>query len=228
MALHGHYVIWLVALSYAIAASGSFIALHLAPPWAGRLSVEEPARVRGVLPSGVTLGLTIWAMHFAGMSAFNLEGAHVGYELPATLLSLVVAVVFTAIGFSALALLHEPREAIVVASIPMASGILSMHFLGMMAMTRVRMHFDPGLVVLSAAIALLASMAALWMSTLEDHLLRRIGSALIMAVGICGMHYTGMAAAHFAPDAGRQIHRGFDPDLSSGAPAGIDSKEEVP
>src|SRR5439155_9077765 len=28
----------------------------------------------------------------------------------------------------------------------------------------------------------------------------RIGAALIMAAAICGMHYTGMAAAQFAPD----------------------------
>jgi NO-binding membrane sensor protein with MHYT domain len=73
-----------------------------------------------------------------------------------------------------------------------------MHFLGMMAMTGTRIHFEPDLVLFAAAIALVASMAALWMTTLPVGLYRRIGSALVMGLAICGMHYTGMAAAHFS------------------------------
>lgn len=199
MTMRGHYEPWLVALSFVIAAFGSYIALRLAPAWSGRSAIGEAGRVRGVLPSGTTLGLTIWAMHFTGMAAFHVHGVTISYLWPATVLSLVVAVVFTILGFATLTLLHEPREALIVAGIPMASGILSMHFLGMMAMAGdLHLHFEPGLVIGAGAIALFASIAALWMTTLRQRLLSRMGSALVMAVAICGMHYTGMAAAHFS------------------------------
>ena len=74
MTLHGHYNLWLVFLSYCIAVCGSYAALGMVLPWAGRLAIEERRRVRGVLPSGVALGVTIWAMHFTGMAAFSIDG----------------------------------------------------------------------------------------------------------------------------------------------------------
>ena len=198
MALAGHYNPWLVALSFIIAAAGSYVALRLAPPWAGRMDADEGLRVRGVLPSAVALGVTIWSMHFTGMAAFHLHGTAISYDWAPTVLSLSVAIIFTAIGFATLTLLHQPFEALLLAGIPMGCGILAMHFLGMLAMSgNMTMHFDPPMVVAAGAIALVASIAALWMSTLEQRGLSRMGSAVVMAIAICGMHYTGMAAAHF-------------------------------
>jgi NO-binding membrane sensor protein with MHYT domain len=206
MTLHGHYNLWLVFLSYCIAVCGSYAALGMVLPWAGRLAIEERRRVRGVLPSGVALGVTIWAMHFTGMAAFSIDGTPISYDWAPTILSMVVAVLFTLIGFAALTLLHEPTEALFIAGVPMASGILSMHFLGMMVMSgEMRMHFDASLVVAAGLIALVASIGALWMTTLTKRLLSRIGAALVMGAAICGMHYTGMAAAHFSVATDRML-----------------------
>ena len=212
MTLHGQYNLWLVLLSYVIAAGGSFTALGMAPAWAGHLNVEERSRVRGVMPSGVALGVTIWAMHFTGMAAFRIHGTAISYDWAPTILSLVVAVLFTALGFATLTLLHEPKEALLVAGVPMASGILSMHFLGMLAMAgNMKMHFEPNLVIAAGLIALVASVGALWLATLPKRLPSRIGAALVMGAAICGMHYTGMAAAHFkaptSPPPCARIHR---------------------
>ncbi|MDX1516023.1 MAG: ATP-binding protein, partial [Woeseiaceae bacterium] len=62
-------------------------------------------------------------------------------------------------------------------------------------------------VVLSIAIAVVAASAALWiMLSLIDNRSRHIaklklGAAMIMGIAICGMHYTGMAAAGYVPAA---------------------------
>src|SRR5205823_5489017 len=57
----------------------------------------------------------------------------------------------------------------------------------------------------SIAIAIAASHAALWIAfTLRSGSdwmrFAKFGSAIIMGLAITGMHYTGMAAARFAPD----------------------------
>jgi predicted signal transduction protein with EAL and GGDEF domain len=88
----------------------------------------------------------------------------------------------------------------------MGIGIASMHYTGMAAM---RMSppiaYDPALFVASVVIAAGASLAALWIAFQLRHkfsgaaILAKLGSALVMGVAITGMHYTGMAAASFAP-----------------------------
>jgi signal transduction histidine kinase len=62
------------------------------------------------------------------------------------------------------------------------------------------------LFILSIVIAIAASVAALWIAfqlrleTILSAFWRKAGSALVMGAAISGMHYTGMAAANFAPN----------------------------
>ena len=66
--------------------------------------------------------------------------------------------------------------------------------------------YDPALFIASVIIAIAASLAALWIAFQLRRkrpgtaILAKIGSALLMGFAIAGMHYTGMAAAEFAPD----------------------------
>lgn len=192
MVLSGHYDLWLVGLSYLIAALASYVALRLSPHCApdGR---PGPA---GVIPAAVTLGIGIWGMHFTGTAAYHLHGLVITYRWYLTVLSLVVAVGFTAIGFATLSLLPGDVEGPLVAGIPMAAGILSMHFLGMMAMRgEMDIRYEAGPVIAAGAIALFASTAALWLSTLRSGMRGQLLSAGVMGAAICGMHYTGMQAA---------------------------------
>jgi diguanylate cyclase (GGDEF)-like protein len=65
--------------------------------------------------------------------------------------------------------------------------------------------YDPALFIASVIIAIVASLAALWIAfQLRQKysavaILAKLGSALVMGLAITGMHYTGMAAAEFAP-----------------------------
>jgi NO-binding membrane sensor protein with MHYT domain len=60
-------------------------------------------------------------------------------------------------------------------------------------------HYDQTLVIASLAIAVVASIAALWLAFNMRGKWQMLGSALVMGVAVCGMHYTGMAAASFMP-----------------------------
>jgi diguanylate cyclase (GGDEF)-like protein len=152
------------------------------------------------------MGIGIWSMHFIGMLAFRLP-IPMAYEPKVTIASLLIA-----IGVAAFALYVVSRNALgaprlALAGSVMGLGIAAMHYLGMAAL-----EIAPGIrynvfaVLVSLAIAITGSCVALWLAfalrseTVSSVLLKRIGSAMAMGLAIAGMHYSGMAAAHFSPD----------------------------
>lgn len=73
-----------------------------------------------------------------------------------------------------------------------------------MGMAAMRMqattHYDMGIVVLSVVIAVVAATAALWLAFNLRGTAQMLVAAVVMAVAVCGMHYTGMYAATFVPN----------------------------
>src|SRR5690606_10835433 len=56
------------------------------------------------------------------------------------------------------------------------------------------------IVVLSVVIAVIASMAALWIAfTVRTHW-QKLASAVVMGVAVCGMHYTAMYGFSMTPN----------------------------
>lgn len=202
-ALVGHYNFTLVALSYLIAIVASYVALDMA----GRLQAEQNRfRIFYWLSGGAfAMGAGIWSMHFIGMLAFALP-MPMYYEPLLTALSMVVA-----IGASGLALFLVRAQKynqiyVIAGGFFMGLGIATMHYTGMAAMLKeVNIRYLPGIFFLSILIAIIASEAALWLSlksnagSIKQQLQLKIISALIMGAAICGMHYTGIAAAIFTP-----------------------------
>ena len=98
----------------------------------------------------------------------------------------------------------------------MGIGIWSMHFLGMLAFRLpIRMGYDPVITLISALIAIAFSAFALWI-VCQNTLSRRrlvIGS-LVMGAGVCGMHFTGMAAMRISPPSGHAMTMGGASALS--------------
>jgi NO-binding membrane sensor protein with MHYT domain len=147
------------------------------------------------------MGIGIWSMHFIGMLAFRIE-MPLAYDVATTLLSMIVA-----IGASGFALFIGSRKHIgvnrlCISGFVMGIGIAGMHYTGMAAMKMdATLTYDPLLFVVSIILAVVASIAALWIaftlaSRVDDHVGYKIGAAL-MGLAICGMHYTGMAAANY-------------------------------
>ncbi|AOE85665.1 putative bifunctional diguanylate cyclase/phosphodiesterase [Pseudomonas sp. TCU-HL1] len=197
--LTGSYDYSLVLISLLVAILASYTALDLA----GRVtSSQGRGAVLWIAGGAIAMGIGIWSMHFIGMLAFSLP-IPLGYDLPLTLLSLLIAVLVSGFALWLVSQPEQPLWQLLCGAVAMGAGISSMHYLGMHAMRMVPgIDYDPGLFYLSLAIAVAASGAALWIAFRLRHdtpfvRLARVGAALVMGVAIVGMHYTGMAAANF-------------------------------
>src|SRR5882762_1756301 len=199
----GTYDLRLVALSVVVAAIASYAALDLA----GRVSTSKgKASAAWLLGGALAMGTGIWSMHFIGMLAFSLP-VPLAYDLGITLLSMLAAV-----ATSGVALYTVRRPAMTpgnftLAGTIMGAGICVMHYTGMAAMQMSPpIEYDPVLFIASVLIAVVASLSALWIAfQLRQRysaiaVFAKLGSAVVMGFAITGMHYTGMAAARFAPD----------------------------
>lgn len=200
--MNGSYHIGLVALSFAIAVIASYTALDLA----GRVKPSlGQGRLLWLFGGAVAMGTGIWSMHFVAMLAFQLP-VTVNYNVLTTLLSLVYAIIASGI---ALWLLSRPTTSLpllLTGGVCMGMAISWMHYTGMAAIQiEAKIHYDIKLVCLSVAIAIAASLGALWLSfrlqnqSSERGIFPKIASAFIMGIGISGMHYTGMWATCFLP-----------------------------
>ncbi len=196
--LHGSYDYRLVALSVVLAMFAAYVALDLA----GRVTAARRwAKVFWLAGGATSMGLGIWSMHYIGMLAFSLP-VPVLYHYPTVIWSLLAA-----IAASAVALFTVSRERMTVAqgilgSLMMGGGIAAMHYIGMEAMRLpATMVYNPALVVLSIALAVAISLAALILTFRVRHenrvSRRRLASALVMGSAIPLMHYTGMWAVRF-------------------------------
>ena len=200
--MHGTYAVEFVALSVVVAIIASYTALDLS----GRVSSTRGRRMWYWLAGGaVGMGSGIWSMHFIGMLAFKLP-VPIAFDLPTTLLSLAIAVLVSGFALYTLRRGELTTSILTLSATLMGIGISAMHYTGMLAMRMSPpIHYKPVLFIASVLIAIAASLAALWIATqLRQRtsgfaIIARLGSAVIMGFAITGMHYTGMAAAEFAP-----------------------------
>ena len=200
----GYYDFELVALSLIVAIVASFTALELAGRVSGRQGKSSWAWLIG---GAIAMGTGIWSMHFIGMLAFHLP-IPIAYDAPITMLSMAIAILVSG---CALFVVRRPaltRQNITIGATLMGVGISAMHYTGMHAMLMSpSIKYHPPLFMASVIIAIVASLAALWIAFQLRHqrsgfaILAKLASAVIMGLAITGMHYTGMAAAQFAPDA---------------------------
>lgn len=189
-----HYDPATVALSFALALVGAFVALT---------ATEQLDRVRGsaqrvnLVAASVALGgIGVWAMHFTGMLALRV-GMGVSYSLPETGVSLLAAV--AACGAALKAVSSRPSlKRLLVAGTVLGLAVCVMHYLGMAGMRfHGVMQWNPVLVGASVLIAVIASTAGLWLALVVRGAPARVGASAIIAAAVCAMHYTGMAAADF-------------------------------
>ncbi|SDV48426.1 putative bifunctional diguanylate cyclase/phosphodiesterase [Chitinasiproducens palmae] len=195
----GSYDSLLVLLSFMVAVMAAYTTLDMAR----RLATMRGRAVRWWLAGGaVAMGLGTWSMHFVGMLAFSLP-VPLGYDPLVTLLALAIGIGAAGLALWVVAQPVVPPLRLALGALAMGASIAGTHYMGMAAM-----RMDPAIeygrwqVVLSVAIAIVASGIALWMTF---HLVQRVlyprlvkfAASLLMAAAIAGMHYTGMSAAHF-------------------------------
>jgi PAS domain S-box-containing protein len=198
MSMVGTYDSYLVALSFAVACFASYTALDLG----GRIRASKGWPRRAWLATAaLAMGGGIWSMHFIAMLACRMP-VPVGYDLGLTGLSLVVAVVVTGVGFYVIGTRQATVVQLLLSGLFMGIGIVAMHYTGMAAMLMpAELRYDRVYVALSVFIAIVASIAALWLAFRTAVVWQKIPAAIVMGAAISGMHYTGMAAAMFAAHA---------------------------
>ena len=190
----------LVGLSYVISVFGSYTALQLA------IAIPQArtwaAVIGSVTGASVALGGgAIWSMHFIGMNAADM-GMPVAYDPVLTFASFILAVVAPAIGLFIVGRSDGGPWNLPLGGILTGLGVALMHYTGMAAMImQARITYDTTLFAASLVIAVVAATVALWLAFNLRGNLQRFGSAIVMGVAVCGMHYTGMYAVKMTPTA---------------------------
>jgi NO-binding membrane sensor protein with MHYT domain len=182
-------------LGYLTSCLGAFLGLRCitrARAYRGRF------RAVWLLLASVAIGATgIWVMHFIGMLGFTIPGQQILYNVPITLISLVVAVVVVATGLFIVGYGGSGLLPVLTGGVIIGIGVAAMHYVGMAAMSmQDTVRYNLGLVAVSVLIAIVAGTAALLAGLHVGGLWSTLAISLVMGVAVTGMHYTGMAAMH--------------------------------
>ncbi|GAA5078037.1 bifunctional diguanylate cyclase/phosphodiesterase [Lysobacter panacisoli] len=201
--MQGSYDYRAIVLSFLIAWFAAFVAIQLV----GRVrGASTRQATTWIWAGGIAFGLGIWSMHFMGMLAFRLPVPML-YDVRMTALSVIPAVLSSVLALYVAGTLRRGFPQLLLSALFMGLGICAMHYVGMAAIT-----FSPGAsyatfwVVASVVVAVAVSLVALhllvrfsWLES-EPRFGLQVGASALMALGICGMHYTGMAALQVGPD----------------------------
>ena len=186
-----HHNPWMVAMAFAVAV----IASHTAIGMSERCQLADPRRAGFWLAgAALALGGGIWSMHFIAMLALD-AGMAVSYDPYMTLLSFSVAVgaAGCAMGISVERRFSWYRLG--ASGLVLGSGVAAMHYLAMAAMrAQATIAYTPGLFFASILIAVAAAAIATHLATKIRQPHHRLFVAVLMAAGISGMHFAGMAA----------------------------------
>ena len=199
--ISGSYDPTLVFLSILIAIAASFTALDLA----GRIkaATTRMASASWLVTAALAMGGGIWAMHFVAMLAFHMPGMDVSYDVGLTLLSLLLAIFVTGVGFFVVSRSRGRGLPLVASGMLMGGGIAGMHYTGMAAMRMpASLSYDAAWVTISVLIAIVAAIAALWLSFAGTGFVQKIMASIFMGAAVAGMHYTGMLAVTYAANHG--------------------------
>jgi NO-binding membrane sensor protein with MHYT domain len=190
-------------LAYLMSCIGCFLGLRCTTRARAH---QGAARARWLIMAALAIGSTgIWVMHFIAMLGFAIPGQSIRYNVPVTILSMLIAVVVVGIGIFIVGF-RQGNGPLLLGGVIIGLGVTSMHYIGMSAI-RVQdsMSYNPVLVVASVVIAIIAGTAALWAALRLDSLLSTFVASLIMGVAVSGMHYTGMAALRVNPAPGLAV-----------------------
>ncbi|HEY5985773.1 MAG TPA: MHYT domain-containing protein [Streptosporangiaceae bacterium] len=181
------------ALAYVMSCLGCFLGLRCTTR---ARALAGMARARWLLLAGLSIGTTgIWVMHFIAMLGFSIPEETIRYNVPVTILSMLIAVAVVSIGLLIVGFGGEGLTPLLTGGTIIGLGVASMHYMGMAAMRMPEtMGYDPVLLALSVVIAIVAGTAALWAALRLGGLWSTLVASLIMGVAVSGMHYTGMAA----------------------------------
>ncbi|HEY0268924.1 MAG TPA: MHYT domain-containing protein, partial [Methyloradius sp.] len=187
----------LVCISILVAVIGAYMAIKVLP----RIQIAETRVIKifWVSVGALTMGISVWSMHFIGMLALKLP-CGVSYEPLTTLISIAPAILASAIALVFIARKDPTNFALFGSSVLLGAGIGAMHYSGMAAMRLPGyISYNPYLFALSIIVAILLAFIALEGRARLKSLgrSRDLVTAIIMGAAISGMHYIATSAAYF-------------------------------
>ena len=223
---HDLRLVVLAALICAMAAFTSF-RIYARATNARALQDRQYRRVAWLGLTGLSTGAGIWSTHFVAMLAYDF-GFPTAYDPTLTLVSLVIAIGVTTIGylisvegrhaasipsrfnFAALGPIlasHGADARAAVGGAVVGAGIGAMHYTGMAALiVPGAMEWNKPHVVASVVLGIaLASAGMVANRRLEPRKALWVAPALL-TIAICSLHFTAMAAATIVPDPTIVVH----------------------
>src|SRR5258708_17090934 len=148
-------------LAYLMSVLGSFLGLRCATRARAH---QGRSRASWLLLAGLSIGTTgIWVMHFIAMLGFTIPGMTIHYNVPVTILSMLIAVGIVCVGLLIVGFGGPGYGPLLLAGLITGLGVASMHYSGMAAIRMAgKVTYDPFLFILSIVIAVVAATAALW------------------------------------------------------------------
>ncbi|GLK75461.1 diguanylate cyclase [Methylopila jiangsuensis] len=183
----------LSALAVLICAMASFACVRLL-----RYAKVQSGYARDVWVTiaAATAGMGVWSTHFIAMLAYE-AGLPVRYDLPITVLSLLLCVVIILVGFR----IAIDGERTAIGGLIVGAGISVMHFTGMMAIeVQARESWDIALIAASLGFSLALSAVALPVILSRTEIKAQLLGPLLLVLGVGLLHFTAMAAMRLTPD----------------------------
>jgi len=108
-----------------------------------------------------SLGIGIWVMNFFGMLAANISGS-VSYQIPITILSIILGISFTAMAFYSLSGKTVNKGNLFAGSFFMMLAVLVVHMLGMYSL-KLEFSYQPGILIIALGIVFASFFFSFWM-----------------------------------------------------------------
>ena len=183
----------LVLLAGSIAALGSFIALII---FAQAKEVGGQGRTGWLFLAGFAAGAVMWTTHFVALLAFQ-PGISIGFDPTLTGRSFFIAILLSIIGLAVAA--YGPGQSGWIGGAIVGLSSVALHFTAMASL-----HVE-GLITSNAALLTVGVVLATVCGALALARARHEGrnmqviAPLILAAGMCVMHFMGMAAVEITP-----------------------------
>ena len=186
---HGHLTL---PIAFAISMTGSALGLLLARH--ARRHETPLRRAPWLVGAAFAIGGTgVWVMHFVAMLGFAVHGAMILYDPWTTLFSALIAVAVVACGLFVIGLGRYSVAKLAGAGLLTGLGIAAMHYMGMAAIRAdVELTHQIGYILAAVVIAVVAATAALWLAWRLKRTVWMWLGAVVMALAVNLMHYTGM------------------------------------
>lgn len=186
---------FLVTASVLVAIMASFTCLRLS---SGMSDLTLAARKPRIAQAAIALGGGIWSMHFIGMLAIRIP-VQMQYDALPTLGSVLIAILVVGTAFMFLHIGVRTQSRIVIAGVLTGLGIVSMHYLGMSAISgNCILTYDTTGVLVAIGIGIGSAILALELAYRRRSLRATILGATVLGLAISAMHYSAMLFTTFS------------------------------